>query len=74
MEQVVKIKVLENYNILIAFKDGVEKVINFKKYLDKGFKKDLLDYSEFEKVYIEDGGGIAWENGYDFCPNLLKQI
>lgn len=26
------------------------------------------------KVSIEPGGGIAWYNGYDFCPNYLKQL
>jgi hypothetical protein len=23
-------------------------------------------------VTLEDGGGIAWSNGYDFCPNFLR--
>jgi hypothetical protein len=74
MEEVVEIKVLDNFNIWLRFKDKSEKVINFKKYLGKGITKELLDYNNFLKVNIEEGGGIAWYNGYDFCPNYLKRI
>jgi hypothetical protein len=24
-------------------------------------------------VTLEEGGGIAWPNGYDFCPNFLRE-
>lgn len=74
MEQVVKLEVLENYDVLIVFKDGVEKTVNLKKYIGKGFTKELLDYENFRRLKIDEGGGIAWENGYDFCPNFLKEI
>jgi hypothetical protein len=23
---------------------------------------------------IEPGGGLAWENGLDFCPNYLREL
>jgi len=29
--------------------------------------------SYFRQVMLEDGGGIAWPNGYDFCPNFLAR-
>ena len=34
----------------------------------------MLDKEKFQKAFIEPGGGIAWENGYDFCPNYLKEL
>jgi len=74
MNEVTDIKVLENFQIWIKFKDGFEKVINFKKFLGKGITRDLLNYENFRKVTIEPGGGISWYNGYDFCPNYLKEI
>jgi hypothetical protein len=74
MNEVTEIKVLENFQIWIKFKDGIEKVINFKKFLGKGITKELLNYENFRKVTIEPGGGISWYNGYDFCPNYLKEI
>lgn len=74
MNEVIELKVLNDYRIWLKFNDGEEKVINFRPYLGKGFTADLLDYEKFKQVFIEPGGGIAWENGYDFCPNYLKEL
>ncbi len=51
-----------------------KKPLIFKKYLGNVITKELLDYKNFKKVNIEPGGGIAWYNGYDFCPNYLKEL
>jgi hypothetical protein len=74
MNEVSEIKVLENFQIWIKFRDGIEKIVNFKKFLGKGITKELLNYDNFRKVAIEPGGGISWYNGYDFCPNYLKEL
>jgi len=74
MNEVSKIKVLDNFQIWLKFKDGTEKVINFKRFMGKGITVELLNYENFKKVTIEPGGGIAWFNGYDFCPNYLKEL
>jgi len=34
----------------------------------------LLDKKYFEKVKIDEFGGITWDNGYDFCPNFLREL
>jgi len=74
MNEVVKIKVLEDFQIWIKFNDGIEKIIDFKKFIGRGITRDLLKYENFKNVTIEPGGGIAWYNGYDFCPNYLKEL
>jgi hypothetical protein len=74
MNEVVNLKVLDDFQIWLKFNDGTEKVINFRKFIGNGISKDLLDYENFIKVTIEPGGGIAWYNGYDFCPNYLKEL
>ncbi len=74
MNEVVKLEVLEDYHIWLMFKDGEEKIINFRPFLGKGFTAELLDYNKFKQVFIEPGGGISWKNGYDFCPNYLKEL
>jgi hypothetical protein len=74
MNEVLQIKVLDNYQIWIRFLDGTEKKINFRKFLGSGITEELLNYENFKKVTIEPGGGIAWYNGYDFCPNYLKKL
>jgi hypothetical protein len=74
MNEVIEIKILEDYRIWIKFKDGEKKIINFRPYIGKGFTAELLDYENFNQAFIESGGGIAWQNGYDFCPNYLKEL
>jgi len=74
MNEIIEIRVLKAYNIWVKFKDGTEKTIDFKKFLGNGITRELLDYKNFKKVNIEPGGGIAWYNGYDFCPNYLKEL
>ncbi|WP_373521010.1 DUF2442 domain-containing protein [Aquiflexum sp.] len=74
MNEVIELLVLEDFRIWLKFKDGEEKTINFRPFLGKGFTKELLDYNKFKEVFIEPGGGISWKNGYDFCPNYLKEL
>lgn len=72
MNRVVEIKILENYMVWIKFEDGFSGEINLKPFLGKGITKDLLKEDKFKTLNIEDGGGIAFYNGYDFCPNYLR--
>lgn len=74
MNEVVQIKVLDGYRIWLKFNDGEEKVVDFRSYIGKGFTAELLNPEKFKQVAIEPGGGIAWDNGYDFCPNFLKEL
>ncbi|WP_018619325.1 DUF2442 domain-containing protein [Spirosoma luteum] len=71
MNEVKEIETLNDYRIWIKFQDGLEKVINFRPFLGKGFTAELLQEGKFNEVSIEEGGGLAWPNGYDFCPNYL---
>jgi len=72
MNEIVEIKVLNNYKIWMKFNDGTIKVVDFMPFIGEGFTQELLDHEYFKKVEIESGGGLSWPNGYDFCPNFLK--
>lgn len=72
MERVISVKPLENYMMEIEFADGFHKVIDIQPFIGKGLSAALKDESYFHRVELEDGGGIAWPNGYDFCPNFLR--
>jgi hypothetical protein len=72
MNRVVSVKPLENYLLEIEFVDGLRKVIDIRPYIGKGISAALIDDTYFRHVALEDGGGIAWPNGYDFCPNFLR--
>jgi len=74
MNKVIELKVLDNYRVWLKFQDQEEKIIDLRPFLGEGFTEELLDLNVFKKVFIEPGGGIAWENGYDFCPNYLKKL
>ena len=71
MNEIKEIQLLGDYRICIHFQDGIEKTIDFEPFLSKGFTAELLAPEKFRQVFIEDGGGLAWPNGYDFCPNYL---
>jgi hypothetical protein len=74
MNAVKEYKVLEDYKIWIRFGDGFESTVQLKPYLKKSIALELLDVTAFSKVSIESGGGLAWENGFDICPNSLREI
>ncbi len=71
MNEVKEIQILNDYRVWMKFQDGVEKVVDFHPYIGKGFTAELLNPEKFRQVFIEQGGGLAWPNGFDFCPNYL---
>jgi hypothetical protein len=73
MNKIIDLKVLNEKNIRIHFQDGDSKVIDFSPFIGKGISAQLLDPIFFAKVSIDNGGGIEWPNGFDFCPNFLKE-
>ena len=74
MNEVQELKVLNDYRLWLKFSDGEEKLVCLKQFLGKGFTAELLEQEKFAEVFIEAGGGIAWKNGYDFCPNFLREL
>jgi len=74
MNEIVEVKAKDNYFVWLRFKDGQEKTVDLKPFMGKGFTKELLDATKFNQVFVEPGGGIAWPNGFDFCPNFLKEL
>ena len=74
MNTVIEAKALANFIVKLIFSDGEEKIVNLKPFIGKGFTSELLQPEKFNKLFIEPGGGIAWDNGYDFCPNFLRDL
>ena len=74
MNRITEIKVVEDYQIFVGFQDGLKTVIDLQPFLGKGFTKELLLPSEFKKVTIDSGGGLVWPNGFDICPNFLREL
>ncbi|MEI6754890.1 MAG: DUF2442 domain-containing protein [Paludibacter sp.] len=74
METIIEVKPLENYNIWVRFSDNSDAIICIKPFISDGISSKLLDLSYFKQVKIDEFGGISWENGFDFCPNFLREI
>ena len=73
MNKIIAIKLLGDYILSLQFHDGESKTINFQPLIGKGVSAALLDKDYFKQVAIDNGGGIEWPNGFDFCPNYLKE-
>jgi len=72
MNKIIEFKILENFQIWLQFQDGDSKVIDFTTLIGKGISAPLLEKDYFNQVSIDNGGGLEWPNGMDFCPNFLK--
>jgi hypothetical protein len=62
---------LGDFKIELRFDTSEIFILDTKPYLQEGIATSLLDEFKFKQFYIESGGGLAWPNGYDFCPNFL---
>jgi hypothetical protein len=72
MNRVVKVQPIQKYLLELTFSDGYQKIVDLSPYIDTGLSAALTEDDYFWKVAIESGGGIFWPNGYDFCPNFLR--
>lgn len=74
MYEIKELRVLDQYCLWLRFSDGFAGVVDLSSYIGKGFSADLKDTGYFAQAFIEPGGGVAWSNGYDMCPNFLRSI
>jgi hypothetical protein len=73
MNKIIELKLLGDFLLLLKFNDGESKNIDFRSLIGEGISSQLLDKEYFKQVAIDNGGGIEWPNGMDFCPNFLKE-
>lgn len=72
MREIVDVKVLPNYELLLTFDNNVKKIKDMKPYLNKGIFSKLKEEDFFEKVKISFGT-ISWEDGIDMCADNLYE-
>jgi hypothetical protein len=72
MHKITDIYNVGNFTLRLTFSDGETKTIDFKPLIGKGISTPLLDTACFDQVAIDNGGGLEWPNGMDFCPNFLR--
>ena len=74
MNRIIDLKFQQGYTVWLRFKDGFEGLINIKQFLGEGIATELLEIDKFKTLKIESGGGLVWFNGYDICPNYLREL
>ena len=74
MNTVVHVQPMEGYKLHLRFADGFTATVEVGALIGKGFTRELLDEIRFREVTTEPGGGIAWPNGFDLCPEFLRDL
>ena len=75
MIRILKISLEGNQKICFNFSDNKDKTIDFEPFIGEVILSEpLSDPTYFQKVKLyENGRGIFWSNGFDFCPDFLHQ-
>ncbi|MEP7199786.1 MAG: DUF2442 domain-containing protein [Chloroflexota bacterium] len=73
MRRVIQAQPFPDFSIELEFSDGFTKRVNILPFIRDGISVPLRDWNYFQQVAIDDGGGITWPNGYDFCPEFLRE-
>lgn len=72
MREIIEVKPLKDYQLLLTFDNQEKKIKDMKPYLRKGVFKKIKDKTVFEKVKISCGT-ICWEGDIDLCPDTLYE-
>jgi hypothetical protein len=70
--KLVDAKPIEDYKLLLTFKNGERKIYDFKPNFSHPFFSILENEIIFSKVKVEDGQ-ILWLTGQDFDPWCLYE-
>ena len=74
MNRVIRVAPRSDHQVDVTFADGLSALIKLRPFLDKGIAAELLAPEKFALVMVEEGGGISWPNGFDVCPEFLREL
>lgn len=61
---------IEDFQLLLTFKNGEERVFDVKPWLEKPIYSPLKDVEIFKKAHTVFGT-VSWNDEIDFCPDTL---
>jgi hypothetical protein len=70
MAHIRKVEILENYQLLVFFESGEQKIFDLKPYLNKGIFKQLKNYSYLATIKNR-GRFVEWPNEQDLSADTL---
>jgi len=76
LKDIVAVKPLDGYQLLLRFEDGIEGVVDIGQLIQfSGIFTPLQNREYFAQVQIHpDTGTIVWPNGADLDPDVLYAI
>ena len=72
MRKIIKVKVLEDYNLELTFDNNVVKIKDMKPHLSEGVFQVLKNKEIFNSVKISFGT-ISWNEDIDLCADYLYE-
>lgn len=76
MLKIERIEIAGSKMIVFKYSDGSSNTVDFKSFLgSSSLTNPLKDELYFKQVALyQDGRGIFWPNGLDFCTDFLKNF
>lgn len=74
MNTVVKVIPQTANRLILTFADGFQAEVDLTALLSKGIALQVAAPDLFAQVTTEPGGGISWPNGFDMCPEFLREL
>lgn len=74
MNTVVKVVPQAANRLMLTFADGFQAEVDLQPLLTKGIAVQVAAPDLFSQVTTEPGGGISWPNGFDLCPQFLREL
>ena len=72
MRKIIKVKVLEDYNLELTFDNNIVKIKDMKPHLNEGVFQVLKNKEIFNSVKIRFGT-ISWNEEIDLCADYLYE-
>lgn len=69
---ITNVKPLNNYQLLLTFENGENRIFDVKPYLNRGIFKELKDEKKFRSVRVSFDS-IEWSNQADLDPEVLYE-
>jgi len=68
-----KVTPLEDYRLLLEFRNGEKRIFDVKPLLEKPNLQCLKDPAFFNKIHVIYGSAVAWSPDLDMCPDALYE-
>ena len=71
MHKIVRVSVLDVYQLDLTFDDGTLGLADLHDLVGSGVFALWNDYAAFQSVRIGDSGELVWSDQVDLCPDSL---